>query len=162
MESNTQLGVIVDEFKSENVKRRANSVKQILVLAQAFGPARTRSELVPFLSELLDDEDEVIIQLTEILADLGDLIGGMQHAAILLPTFERLCYSEDAGIRDKNIENVCKILSRMDYKANGPAILAMLKKISVGDFHSSKISAAAIIPHVFPNFQPDKQNELVG
>ncbi len=48
-----------DELKNEDVTLRLNSVKRLTMIAMALGEERTRNELVPFLAESNDDEDEV-------------------------------------------------------------------------------------------------------
>lgn len=46
----TPIAVLIDELKSEEVKRRVNSVKNLSTIAVALGAERTKSELIPFLS----------------------------------------------------------------------------------------------------------------
>jgi len=52
-------------------------------------------------SELLDDDDEVLLQLAESLSTLTDYIGGSQYAHLLLTPLEKLCYIEDISVRDR-------------------------------------------------------------
>lgn len=54
-------------------------------------------------SELLDDDDEVLLQLAESLSSLTDYLGGSQYAHLLLNPLEKLCYIEDIAVRDKVI-----------------------------------------------------------
>ena len=51
--------------------------------------------------ELLDDEDEVLICLSETLPLLLDYVGGPQYYYLLLGSLEKLCYVEDPSVRDK-------------------------------------------------------------
>lgn len=44
------IGVLIDELKSEDSKRRINSIKSFTTIASAIGPERTRSELLPFVN----------------------------------------------------------------------------------------------------------------
>lgn len=44
---------------------RLNSVKKLATIALALGEERTRTELVPFLTETIYDEDEVLLALAE-------------------------------------------------------------------------------------------------
>lgn len=46
----TPIAVLIDELKSEDIKRRVNSVKNISTIAVALGADRSKSELVPFLN----------------------------------------------------------------------------------------------------------------
>ena len=48
-----------DELKNEDVALRLNSVKRLSTIALALGEERTRKELIPFLADSNDDEDEV-------------------------------------------------------------------------------------------------------
>lgn len=44
---------------------RLNSIKKLSTIALALGEERTRTELVPFLTETIYDEDEVLLALAE-------------------------------------------------------------------------------------------------
>ena len=70
MESNTNLypiAVMIDELKSSDQKKRINSVKNLSTVAIALGQERTRQELLPYILELMDDDEEVLLALAEIL-----------------------------------------------------------------------------------------------
>lgn len=54
-----------------------------------------------YLIELLDDEDEVLLALTESVPALTDYVGGSSSCNLLLPPLERVCYMEDVTVRDK-------------------------------------------------------------
>ena len=44
------IGVLIDELKSEDSKKRINSIKNLTTIAIALGPDRTRKELILFLN----------------------------------------------------------------------------------------------------------------
>jgi serine/threonine-protein phosphatase 2A regulatory subunit A len=44
------IAILIDELKHEDVQCRLNSMRKIDTIAQALGPERTRSELLPFIS----------------------------------------------------------------------------------------------------------------
>jgi serine/threonine-protein phosphatase 2A regulatory subunit A len=48
------VNVLIDELKSDEIRKRINSLQNLHVIAQALGTARTRSELLPFLGGQLD------------------------------------------------------------------------------------------------------------
>jgi serine/threonine-protein phosphatase 2A regulatory subunit A len=71
------VNLIIDELKSDDIRKRINSVKNLSLIASTIGPDRTRNELIPFISELLDDEDEVLVELVESLSgNFLDYLGG--------------------------------------------------------------------------------------
>ena len=55
------VGQYLDELKSDDSKKRLNSVEHLLDIAKALGADRTKNELFPFLKELLDDEEEILV-----------------------------------------------------------------------------------------------------
>lgn len=53
----------------KNIQLRLNSIKKLSTIALALGEERTRTELVPFLTETIYDEDEVLLALAEQLGN---------------------------------------------------------------------------------------------
>lgn len=65
---------------------RLNSIKKLSTIALALGVERTRSELIPFLTETIYDEDEVLLALAEQLGTFTPLVGGPEFVHCLLVT----------------------------------------------------------------------------
>jgi serine/threonine-protein phosphatase 2A regulatory subunit A len=63
---------------------RLNSIKKLSTIALALGVERTRSELIPFLTETIYDEDEVLLALAEQLGTFTPLCGGPEYVHCLL------------------------------------------------------------------------------
>ncbi|KAM1098883.1 hypothetical protein TB2_005417 [Malus domestica] len=59
------IAVLIDERKNEDIKLRLNSIRRISTIARALGEERTKKELIPFLSENNDDDDEVLLAMAE-------------------------------------------------------------------------------------------------
>uniref|UniRef100_A0A8C3F2U8 Uncharacterized protein n=1 Tax=Chrysemys picta bellii TaxID=8478 RepID=A0A8C3F2U8_CHRPI len=58
---------------------RLNSIKKLSTIALALGVERTRSELLPFLTDTIYDEDEVLLALAEQLGTFTALVGGPEY-----------------------------------------------------------------------------------
>jgi hypothetical protein len=95
------LAILIDELKSEDLPARLNAVHRLSTIALALGPDRTREELIPFLIDSLDDEDEVLLALAEELGNLREYVGGDQYTHILLAPLENLAAVEETLVRDK-------------------------------------------------------------
>ncbi|GLE11737.1 hypothetical protein PINS_up024330, partial [Pythium insidiosum] len=54
------IALLTEEIKSDEVETRIKAMRRLKTVAQALGAERTRSELVPFLREATEDEDEVL------------------------------------------------------------------------------------------------------
>lgn len=63
---------------------RLNSIKKLSTIALALGVERTRTELIPFLTDTIYDEDEVLLALAEQLGTFTTLVGGPEHVYVLL------------------------------------------------------------------------------
>jgi len=44
------VNLIIDELKSDDIRKRIHSVKNLNLIASTIGPDRTKGELVPFLN----------------------------------------------------------------------------------------------------------------
>ena len=53
------IAVLIDELRNDDVQNRLNSIKKLSTISLALGEERTRSELIPFLTDTIYDEDEV-------------------------------------------------------------------------------------------------------
>lgn len=56
------------------MKLRLNSIKKLSTIALALGEERTRTELIPFLTETIYDEDEVLLALAEQLGNFTSML----------------------------------------------------------------------------------------
>jgi serine/threonine-protein phosphatase 2A regulatory subunit A len=92
----------MDELRSEDVQLRLNAIHRIKTIALALGPERARSELIPFLQESVDDEDEVLLALADELGkSFDEYLGGEKYAHLLLGPLEVLSSVEETLVRDK-------------------------------------------------------------
>jgi hypothetical protein len=96
------IAILMDELRSEDVQLRLNAIHRISTIALALGPDRAREELIVFLQESVDDEDEVLLALAEELGrDFEEYIGGKEFAHLLLGPLENLSAVEETVVRDK-------------------------------------------------------------
>jgi serine/threonine-protein phosphatase 2A regulatory subunit A len=54
---------LIDELKSDDVSARLTSIHRLTTIALALGPQRTRDELIPFITEGMDDEEFVNLHI---------------------------------------------------------------------------------------------------
>jgi hypothetical protein len=71
-----------------------NSIRKLSTIALALGVERTRTELIPFLTDTIYDEDEVLLALAEQLGQFTQLVGGQEFTFVLLPPLESLATVE--------------------------------------------------------------------
>ena len=171
---NISIPTLIDELKSEDIKKRINSIKHLSIIGSALGPERTRSELIPFLSsglliivkkmifklffsELLDDEDEVLVLLAEVLGNIIEHVGGQGYCRLLLPLLESLCQISDEQVREKTIISLKKMIAK-----NEDYFVVMLKKFQISEYYSCRIAATELIPTIYGQISPITQAEILA
>ncbi|KAF2550266.1 hypothetical protein F2Q68_00036270 [Brassica cretica] len=107
------IAVLIDELKNDDIQLRLNSIRRLSTIARALGEERTRKELIPFLSENNDDDDEVLLAMAEELGVFIPYVGGVEHAHVLLPPLETLSTVEETCVREKAVESLCRVGSQM-------------------------------------------------
>ena len=95
------IAVLIDELKNEETAARLKAVKQLSTIALALGPERTREELLPFISEAVYDEDDVLLAITEQLGKLVPYVGGKEYAYTIMVPLEQLAAIEECVVRDQ-------------------------------------------------------------
>lgn len=85
------IAVLIDDLKNEDIQNRLNSMRELQTIAEALGPERTRNELIPFLNETIDDEDEVLLVLAESLGNFIELVGKLFATIYRKGVYNREC-----------------------------------------------------------------------
>lgn len=107
----------------------------------ALGEDRTRTELIPFLSGNIDDEDEVLLAEAEQLGSFVPYVGGPSHAYLLLPLLENLSTVEETVVRDKAVDSLCKVGAQLPDAAINDHF-ATLVKVMADSLRSDRITHA--------------------
>lgn len=106
-----------DELRNEDPALRLNSVRRLRTIALALGEERTRRELIPFLNENSDDEDEILLAMAAELGGFVSLVGGPEHAQVLLLPLETLATVDETVVRDRAAESLIAVASAMPVPA---------------------------------------------
>ena len=121
----------------------------------AIGQERTRAELLPYLTELLDDDDLVLIALAQSLSQFLPLCGGKLHAHLLFDPLEQLCQVEESSVRE------AATLALKDLFCNHPDIIEtkgfeLISRFSKDELYTSKQTSASLIPVALPHCSEQK------
>ncbi|KAL5270366.1 hypothetical protein ACHWQZ_G001177 [Mnemiopsis leidyi] len=154
------IAVLIDELRNEDTQLRLNSIKKLSTIALALGVERTRAELIPFLTDTIEDEDEVLWALAEQLGNFIPLVGGPEYASCLLPPLENLATVEETVVREKATESL-----RMIAGDHSPADIEkhfapLVKRLSQGDWFTSRTSACGLYAVCYPHVSVALKSEL--
>ncbi|KAF9164346.1 hypothetical protein DFQ26_001557 [Actinomortierella ambigua] len=154
------IAVLIDELRHDDVSLRLNAIKRLNTIALALGPQRARDELIPFLDESIDDEDEVLLALAGELGDFVDYIGGAQFAHILLQPLENLAAVEETMVRDKAVESLNKICPSLSQAQLEQYYVPLLKRLTLGDWFTSRTSATGLYAVGYPLASSATQEDM--
>ncbi|KAK0077086.1 hypothetical protein PV325_004477, partial [Microctonus aethiopoides] len=154
------IAVLIDELKNEDVQLRLNSIKKLSTIALALGADRTRSELMPFLTETIYDEDEVLLALAEQLGSFTPLVGGPEYVHYLLPPLEALAAVEETIVRDKAVDSLRTIASLHSSAHLEDNFVPLVQRLASGDWFTSRTSACGLISVCYPRVSPATKAEL--
>ncbi|TMW63863.1 hypothetical protein Poli38472_002804 [Pythium oligandrum] len=142
------LALLTEEVKSDEVETRIKAMRRLKTVAQALGTDRTRTELLPFLREATEDEDEVLVALADELGGFVELVGGPQHAAVLLEPLEVLAGIEETVVRDRAVDSLLKVATVVPNV--GDSFAPLVKRLAEGDWFTSRVSACSLFAAVYP------------
>ena len=101
-----------------------------------------------------------MLALAEELGEFTDLVGGPNHSHVLLQVLETLAAVEETVVREKAIESCAKIVANMPAQHIEEHYLPMLKRLSAGDWFTSRTSACGLYAPVYNLCSPAAQEEL--
>lgn len=155
------VAVLIDELRHDDLQLRLNSIRNLSTIATALGPERTREELVPFLQEIVDDDDEVLIALAEQLGQGVPWVGGPAHAHALIGPLEQLCNIEEISVREKATEAIRELAQHMSADQAIRHLCVLLQRLASHEWLTSKISACSIFSAALAKVGEAKQEELL-
>lgn len=157
------IALLMDELRHDDVASRVQAMKRLDTIAIALGPERTRLELLPFLEEVIpEDEDEVIAIAAEELGGFVPLIGGEQHASLLLPVLEKVSACEEPIVREKavaSLNGIAQVMSDDDILKN---FIPLITRLAKERWFSLHIAATGLFKAAITRVGSEERKELIG
>lgn len=154
------IAVLIDELKHDDVLLRLNAIRRLSTIALALGTERTRDELIPFLDESVEDEDEVLTALSDELGGFVEYVGGPEHAHVLLSPLENLASIEEPLVREKAVESLNKICEQLSEQQVEQYFIPLTFRLSKADWFTSKISATGLYTVPYQKSNGESQTKL--
>jgi serine/threonine-protein phosphatase 2A regulatory subunit A len=154
------IAVLIDELKHDDVLLRLNAIHRLSTIALALGADRTRDELIPFLDESVEDEDEVLTALSEELGNFVEYVGGPEYGHVLLSPLENLAAIEEPLVREKAVESLNKICEQLSQSQIEDYFIPLVIRLSKADWFTSKISATGLYNVPYTRATPPSQEGL--
>eukprot|EP00331_Platyophrya_macrostoma_P020834 CAMPEP_0176472490 /NCGR_PEP_ID=MMETSP0127-20121128/41772_1 /TAXON_ID=938130 /ORGANISM="Platyophrya macrostoma, Strain WH" /LENGTH=490 /DNA_ID=CAMNT_0017867365 /DNA_START=52 /DNA_END=1521 /DNA_ORIENTATION=- len=143
---------MIENLRSDDPELRLSSMRGIHVIAQTLGPERTKSELLPFLTDYLDESDDVLRVFANALATMIGEVGGILHVQSLLQPLELLCGLDEVTVRD---EAVTSLQTKAIFKSDGAAVqqqdyVSLVQRLAKAEFPQARASACSLIATPYP------------
>lgn len=150
----------IEKLRSDELPLRVEAARKLSTIASALGPQRTREELLPFLSDGVDDDDEVLEAIAVSLGKLIPYVGGPSHASALLHPLELLLAVEENVVREKASTSVISISNSMTPNKYMEEYIPMIGRLANKEWFTARISACGLIPVAFPKMMSDMKIQL--
>lgn len=155
------IALLMDELRHDDVASRVQAMQRLDTIAVALGPERVRLELLPFLDDVVpEDEDEVIAVAAEELGQFVPLIGGKEHAGLLLPVLEKVAACEEPVVREKAVSALCSISQELDDNQIVELIVPLVQRLAKERWFSLHIAATGLFKAVIARVNSDERKEL--
>lgn len=159
-ESLFPLTVLSEELKTDDPQLRLNAISRISNIALTLGPIKTRNELLTFIDEKIEGEDELLSTLAEKLGDFVDLVGGPTFSHLILAPLENLAILENSSINNKAVESIIKITEVLSDQQIEKHVVPLIKRLSSKTWFTGRVSSASLIACIYLKTTPDIQKEL--
>lgn len=134
---------------------------QIRLLAPWFGLFVAKKELLPFVTNGVDDEDEVLLALATSLGKMVGLVGGGSHAQTLLPPLELLLTVEESTVRDVASASAQTISEALPDGTLQNQYASMLSRLANKEWFTARMSSAGLIAKAYPRLTKLQQHDLL-
>ncbi|ODV79355.1 ARM repeat-containing protein [Suhomyces tanzawaensis NRRL Y-17324] len=157
------LALLMDELKHDDVSNRVEAMEKLDTIAIALGPERTLKELIPFLNDVAqDDEEEVFAVLAAKLGDFVPLIGGTAHCLPLIEILTILVLMEEPIVRDKAIDSLNNISLELSDAELAEVFIPLVQSLSQGNWFSKKIASCGLYKSVLVKVPAAARIELLN
>lgn len=156
------IALLMDELRHDDVASRVQAMKRLDTIAIALGPERTRNELIPFLEDVIpEDEDEVIAIAAEELGKFVPFVGGSQYATILIPVLEKVSACEEPIVREKAVESLNQISSSLSSQQITNDFIPLINRLAKERWFSLHIAATGLFKGIIIKVSKSERLELM-
>ena len=141
----------INKLRGDDLPLRIEAAKRLQLVAAAIGPERTRNELLSFLSDGVDDDDDVLEAIAVSIGQLVSYVGPRQeHLVALLHPLELLLAVEESVVRDRAADSAIVVSNMLTETTYQTEFVPMITRLATKEWFTARISACKLIPIAFP------------
>jgi serine/threonine-protein phosphatase 2A regulatory subunit A len=155
------LALLQEDLRDDDIEQVVASASRINLVATSIGPDRTRTQLLAFLREYAEeDNDEAHAAIAKQLGEFVPLIGGPTHGKLLLPILEKFCGEEEVVVREAAVGSLGIIVGQFR-KEDLKEYVAMIQRLASSPWFATRVSAAGLVPSAYAAaVDPPMQEDL--
>ena len=156
---------LLEDLQSQDNKTKINAIHNLTNISLALGCEATRKELLPYLKNCInnEEEDEILIELAKILSNFLTCIGGIKYINELLNIFEVILSIDEPGIRKEAINSLKNILNQIgNIKDIEKELMNLINKFYSSDDVNQKLSALNIIILAYQNLEESNKKTVIN
>lgn len=147
------------QMDNGNTEAKVDAMKRLPVVAYALGPAKTQSELLPYLQTTALNqppmEDELLLLMAKQMETfVPALLSTPKQILEMLPIVESLATVEETVVRDQAVALMNHLCAHL--KPNAPleaplvsSLVSMAKRLGGADWFTAKVSCAGMLPELY-------------
>jgi len=152
-----------EEIQHEDASIKINAVSRLNLIANALGPVKTVSDLIPYVTSVVQEEplcndEEFLFSMAKQYAVLSDFINGQDE--LLMAPLEHLAAQEETVIRDQAIASLCTIVERKPALAPEYLVPILHRLATKNDFFTARVSACALLPTTYKYAEEEQKAGL--
>lgn len=135
---------------------------RLKTLATALGSDKTANELLPELTELIQqhrEEDEALYVLAKSLTTMLDLVGKNYHA--LCGPFEALATVEETTVRERAVRGLQETCAKMTPAQCYQHMFPLLKRLAEAEWFTPRRSSCGLLAPVYSKVEPSHRQEVL-
>ena len=153
---------LLEDLQSTDIKTKKNAVQNLRGISLALGRERTRKELLPYLKSCIDEEeDEIIIELSKVLSNFIDCIGGKQYIKELFNILEVILTIDEPFVIKETINSIKLIVKQIGKVSEVENdLMSMINNLYISEDINQKKSAMNLLIFLFKDL--NKNNKALG
>jgi len=152
-----------EEIRNESAAIKIDAVNRLNLIASALGPARTVSELIPYVTQVVQEEplcndEEFLFSMARQYSVLSQYMDG--HDELLIAPLEHLAAQEETVIRDQAIQSLCSVVEKKPSLAPEYLVPTFHRLATETDFFTARVSACSLLPTAYRFANEDQKAGL--
>ena len=163
MKNSLSPNTIIKNLQSKDSTIKKEAFSNIKKLGESFGQEKFRQEVLPYIINCIDIEDEIsTMEITKNLNTIIECIGGRKFINEIFPLIEKIFQCDDLDVRNELIENLNNIFSTIKFYEIEKEVINLINKLYDSDEINLGNACLDLISITFDKFRKEQnKNDIL-